>query len=346
MSDDRTTSLSSLPQPDRVKVRFNQPWMRVTLVLAGVYNLVWGAAVVFFPTAGFNWLNLEVPNYIPIWQCLGMVIGVYGIGYLAASTDPTRHWPIVLVGLLGKILGPVGFVYYAALGEFPWAFGFTIITNDLIWWVPFAIMLWRSADRFNFEKSLAHSSASDESNLKDISFDEAITQFTSHTGETIASISDQAPVLVLFLRHAGCIFCREALADVKAGRASIEAQDTRIVFVHMSPEGEDGSGDFAALTHRMDVGDIPRISDPSGRMYRAFGLKRGSFRQLFGLRSTLQGMKATLRGHRVGALKGDGFQMPGVFLVHHREIIRAYRHETAGDQPDYENMACAVNAMS
>ena len=50
---------------------------------------------------------------------MGMVIGVYGIGYLAASAAPTRHWPIVLVGFLGKILGPMGFVFGVAAGTVP-----------------------------------------------------------------------------------------------------------------------------------------------------------------------------------------------------------------------------------
>ena len=38
-----------------------------------------------------------------------MIVGVYGIGYAIASTDPLRHWPIVLVNSLGKIFGPIGF---------------------------------------------------------------------------------------------------------------------------------------------------------------------------------------------------------------------------------------------
>ena len=76
-----------------------------------------------------------------IWQCLGMVIGVYGIGYWCASRDPVRHWPIVFVGLLGKIFGPIGFIWTATRGEIPWAFGVTIPTNDLLWWIPFALIL-------------------------------------------------------------------------------------------------------------------------------------------------------------------------------------------------------------
>lgn len=115
------------------------------LIAAGLYNLVWGAFVVLLPDALFRVVAME-PLAGPgrgIWQCLGMVIGVYGIGYLCASRDPLRHWPIVLVGLLGKVFGPIGFVWTATRGEVPWSFGMTILTNDLVWWVPFAIMVRR-----------------------------------------------------------------------------------------------------------------------------------------------------------------------------------------------------------
>ncbi|MHC5044925.1 MAG: alkyl hydroperoxide reductase [Planctomycetota bacterium] len=121
--------------------------MTWTLRLAGVYNLLWGAAVVAAPTWGFELAGLAPPRYPSIWQCVGMVVGVYGVGYLAAAPAPLRHWPIVLVGLLGKVLGPIGFLLTAARGELPWGFGWTIVTNDLVWWVPFALILhaaWRA----------------------------------------------------------------------------------------------------------------------------------------------------------------------------------------------------------
>ena len=43
--------------------------------------------------------NKEFPRYPQIWQCVGMIVGVYGVGYLVAASDPLRHWPIVLVGM-------------------------------------------------------------------------------------------------------------------------------------------------------------------------------------------------------------------------------------------------------
>lgn len=118
--------------------------MRWTLQAAGVYNVLWGAAVVLAPEAWFRWCQMEPPRYPQIWQCVGMIVGVYGIGYLIAATDPLRHWPITLVGLLGKIFGPIGFAAALLSGELPLAFGATLLTNDFIWWVPFTIILWRA----------------------------------------------------------------------------------------------------------------------------------------------------------------------------------------------------------
>jgi hypothetical protein len=108
---------------------------------AAVYNVLWGAAVVAFPLAWFRWVGLDPPRYPEIWQCVGMIVGVYGVGYAAAARDPLRHWPIVLVGLLGKVLGPIGFGHALWQGTLPWAFGWTILTNDLVWWVPFGLIL-------------------------------------------------------------------------------------------------------------------------------------------------------------------------------------------------------------
>jgi hypothetical protein len=125
--------------------------MSAVLYAAGVYNIVWGAAVVIFPLAFFRFARAAPPNYPQIWQCLGMVVGVYGIGYWIAARDPFRHWPIVLVGFLGKLLGPIGFLQ-AAHGEGGWParMGWINVTNDLIWLVPFAVILYRA---WQFERA-------------------------------------------------------------------------------------------------------------------------------------------------------------------------------------------------
>jgi hypothetical protein len=118
--------------------------MKTILLAAAAYNIAWGAWVLLFPNMGFELAGLTPPHYPQIWQCVGMIVGVYGVGYAIAAFDPLRHWPIVLVGLLGKILGPIGFVDAALRGTLPWVFGWTILTNDLIWWWPFGMILYRA----------------------------------------------------------------------------------------------------------------------------------------------------------------------------------------------------------
>ncbi len=120
------------------------PWV---LTIAAAYNLVWGAWVIFFPNAWFDLAGVPRPTYPQIWQCVGMIVGVYGIAYAIAATDPIKWWPIVLVGLLGKVFGPIGFASALLRDEFPLQMGWTILTNDLIWWVPFAMILHQSWQR-------------------------------------------------------------------------------------------------------------------------------------------------------------------------------------------------------
>jgi hypothetical protein len=115
--------------------------MKMTLKLAAGYNLLWGAWVVLFPQQFFSLVGMEPINYPMVWQGMGMVIGVYGLGYWWASYNPMKHWPIVAVGFLGKILGPIGFIVNYVQGVVSLSFGVTLLTNDLIWWIPFFLIL-------------------------------------------------------------------------------------------------------------------------------------------------------------------------------------------------------------
>ena len=118
-------------------------WMRNVMIAAAVYNILWGAWVVIFPNAFFHWVGMTPPESDIIWRGMGMVIGVYGLGYYWASYDPIRHWPIIAVGFLGKIFGPLGYVMNLINDSVPPEFGYTLITNDFIWWIPFFLILKR-----------------------------------------------------------------------------------------------------------------------------------------------------------------------------------------------------------
>jgi len=301
--------------------------MTTCLIAAGLYNLVWGGLTVLWPDWLFTATGMEPPRYPFIWQCVGMIVGVYGIGYLAAAGDPVRHWPIVLVGFLGKIFGPLGYVMGVFQGTVPPAFGVTLPTNDLIWWLPFAAILWH-AFRVNTDTA---------ADGDPVSPDAAIVEATTQTGRSLAAISRESPVLLVLLRHSGCIFCREAIADLAAALPRIEAAGLRLVVVH---QGADD--DLRPLLARHGIDGIERISDPGKRLYRALDLPRGSFGQLFGPAVWGAGVRAAVAGHGIGPLVGDGLQMHGAFVIVAGRIRAAQRCQTAAERPDYVGLACGV----
>jgi hypothetical protein len=86
---------------------------------------------------------------------------------------------------------------------------------------------------------------------------------------------------------------------------------------------------------RYGLADLPRVSDPSGALYAAFGLERGRLMQVIGPSVWLRGAVALAKGHLAGIPAVDTLRMPGVFLVHHGDLVRAFRHELASDVPDY-----------
>ena len=155
--------------------------------------------------------------------------------------------------------------------------------------------------------------------------DTAVTQ----SGERLVELSEMSPVLLVFLRHAGCTFCREALADVARDRRAVEERSARIILVHM--------GDAQAMQAQVEkhgLASVDRICDREQRLYRAFGLGRGTLRQLFGPKVMWRAVGALWR-HGIGRPSADGFQMPGVFLLRNSGIVRRFRHRTAADRPDY-----------
>jgi len=114
-----------------------RPW----LYAATAYNLIWGSVGVLFPQAFFQLVRMDAPNYLPLWQVIGMFVLVYAPAYWWAARHPWRHRHLVLIGLLGKLLGPIGFLWALVGGQLPLAFGWTILTNDLIWWPAFVLFL-------------------------------------------------------------------------------------------------------------------------------------------------------------------------------------------------------------
>jgi hypothetical protein len=115
---------------------------RAVFVIAGIYNITWGLFSAFDPQWLFRLAGMAPINYPEIFVCLAMVIGLYGLIYFQVAWDPERGWWAAAVGLIGKILGPIGLAGLIWSGRWPAVTVWLVITNDLIWWVPFSLYLY------------------------------------------------------------------------------------------------------------------------------------------------------------------------------------------------------------
>lgn len=171
--------------------------------------------------------------------------------------------------------------------------------------------------------------------MTDNQYERALAQMMTTEAESVAELSRSRPILLVFLRHFGCTFCREALQDLADRKARIADHDAKLVLVHMS-DRETAERYFA----KYDLQGTAHVSDPHCLYYQAFGLTKGSARQLFGLHSWIRGFQAgVIDGHGVGMQQlGDGFQMPGVFIIRSSKVIGKFIHKLAGDRPEYVDL--------
>ena len=143
--------------------------------------------------------------------------------------------------------------------------------------------------------------------------------------------------MVVFVRHAGCTFCREAVHDVGEQAKSLHAAGVRPILVHLGQPS-----DSAGLLRWSPQSDVMTISDPDRRLFRAFELPMGSLWQLAGpyvfWRAIFGG---TVFRYGFGKMIGHGMQLAGVFLVDQGRIVAAYRHRSTADRPDYAQIACS-----
>jgi hypothetical protein len=116
---------------------------RAIFGLAALYNVAFGLWAGLWPGAFFQVFRLEPPRYPSIWACVGMVVGVYALAYAAAARRPEEGDLLIGIGLLGKVLGPAGWLMAVGHGELPPRTFPLILANDLVWWFPFLFYLLR-----------------------------------------------------------------------------------------------------------------------------------------------------------------------------------------------------------
>jgi small multidrug resistance pump len=129
---------------------------RFILFLAAAYNICWGVIVSLFPGV-ILYDACDSVFMLIILKCIGMLVGVYGIAYYFASLDPVRFWPLILTGLIGKVLGPIGSLFYISKGLLDAHFFWVNVFNDIVWIYPFTWVLYQVWKKDLDKKSVVNS---------------------------------------------------------------------------------------------------------------------------------------------------------------------------------------------
>jgi hypothetical protein len=155
----------------------------------------------------------------------------------------------------------------------------------------------------------------------------------TESGASLLALTQASPVLLIFLRHFGCSFCRQTISKVAELRHELEARGVRPVFVHLgTPEIAKAHFDYYGL------GDMERIHDPDALLYRhpVFGLGRTNpYSHLLRPKVIAGWLKGAIFRYGLGKIQGDGEQMPGLFFLRGPVVVRSFVHRTIADQPDY-----------
>lgn len=163
------------------------------------------------------------------------------------------------------------------------------------------------------------------------SFADRIMTTNSAKYNELLKVAGDSRVLLIFLRHFGCVFCRETMSRLARVKDEIEARDTKIVLVHMIPH------DIAdKLLDIYELDNVEHISDSDRKLYKHFGLEKATFNQMFNPKNIWRAFKNIIfRGHMSGRTAGDAYQMPGIFLLEKNKIIRQFDYKYVSDMPDF-----------
>jgi hypothetical protein len=143
-----------------------------------------------------------------------------------------------------------------------------------------------------------------------------------------ALVGSEPLLLVHILRHLGCIFCKQQVAELRKLRAENPRFPT-VIFVHQSTAAV---GDAFFAEH---FPGAPHIADPKLDLYRIFGILRMDVAQFFNPLMHLKGLSAFFQGQRQTETLGDVNLLSGTFLFRQGRLVWLHRAKHPGEDPSW-----------
>ena len=156
------------------------------------------------------------------------------------------------------------------------------------------------------------------------------------------------PAVLAFVRHYGCVFCRDQAVQLHRLRDEFEEAGVRLVVIgHGTPE-------MAASFRRAQGVDLPVLVDPDRRIYETVGAKVATLDELIGPRQILAGLRAALTSRmkqgsiavHQGRIIGHAAQLGGVLVIAPDGSVRyAHMSDNASDYPPAREVLAAARAI-
>jgi peroxiredoxin len=135
----------------------------------------------------------------------------------------------------------------------------------------------------------------------------------------------QAAVLV-FLRHYGCIFCREHVAQLREHEQSFRDKGAALAAIGL------GDRNFARMFREETDITFPLLIDETLQAYRVAELKSANLLHLLRSDNAAARKRARSGGHRQHKLGQNPFQLGGSFVIGPGNVDRfAHLSQTFGD---------------
>jgi peroxiredoxin len=151
----------------------------------------------------------------------------------------------------------------------------------------------------------------------------------------------EGPLVVMFMRHFGCAFCREHLIRMGRALGDFEAAGAQVVAIFQY--SAEATRDFCAS--RKVPFDC--LGDPDREAYAQVEVGRGRRDQVLSGRIAGSYLKTLLRSRQVGSLgKGEEMlQLPGTFVVGSDGRVRfAHYAVSSADNPPVADVLAAVRS--
>jgi small multidrug resistance pump len=119
--------------------------MRYLLRFAGSFNLLAGASMICFYHEGYKLLGVPKPAVILPVQVMGILVGLFGVGYHMVAANPVQNRNILVLGFWSKAISSAFALWYVGVGRLPLWFAAVVFFADVIYLPPFFVTLRRLA---------------------------------------------------------------------------------------------------------------------------------------------------------------------------------------------------------